>query len=80
MKHDFLIFCSIEAADKMTKNESRMREIAKEREVMIQRFTQLKKNREAAMAALEARVSVIFSLVLLCNQCGCKNCLGHIKL
>ena len=34
-----------------------MREIAKEREIMIQRFTQLKKNREAALAALEARVS-----------------------
>ncbi len=51
-----IYYCSIEAADKMNKNESRMREIAKEREVMIQRFTQLKKNREAAMGALEARV------------------------
>lgn len=42
----------------MAKSEYRMREIAKEREIMIQRFTQLKKNREGALAALEARVGV----------------------
>ncbi len=56
MDYELFVCFSIEAADKMNKNESRMREIAKEREVMIQRFTQLKKNREAAMGALEARV------------------------
>ena len=53
----FFVSCSIEATEKMSKSEIRMREIAKEREIMIQRFTQLKKNREAALAALEARVS-----------------------
>ena len=51
------VTCSIEATEKMSKSEIRMREIAKEREIMVQRFTQLKKNREAALAALEARVS-----------------------
>ncbi len=52
------LFRSIEATDRMAKTESRMKEVAREREMMIQRFTQLKKNREMALAALEARVSV----------------------
>ncbi len=59
---------SIEATDKMAKNDARMREVLREREVMIQRFTQLKKNREMAITTLEARVRVVTFLLLLCSS------------